>query len=196
MPSPIVHINGFPGTGKLTVARRLAEKLSALNARLVHNYLLIDPAGAILPRSSVDYQPLRHAIRAAVFATLIQSRDTFDSLYIFTDFQSSDELGSSVVAEYECAAKRRNCAFIPVILSCAKEENLRRLTSEERTLHGKLTACALVSQMHDRDEVHRFAKHPFQLDLDITNLEPDLAADLICRHILGICMLPQDLDVR
>lgn len=80
MSSPIVHINGFPGTGKLTVARLLAEKLSVLNARLVHNHLLIDPAGAILPRSSIGYQPLRRVIRAAVFTTLIQSREAFDSL--------------------------------------------------------------------------------------------------------------------
>lgn len=186
MPFPIVHINGFPGTGKLTVARLLVEKLSVLNAKLVHNHLLIDPAGAILPRSSKDYQTLRHGIRAAVFATLIQSPDTFDSLYMFTDFQSSDVLGTSVVAEYEFAAKLRNCAFIPIILSCAKKENLSRLESQERTLHGKLTDRALVSCMRDHIEVHRFANHPFQMDLEITNLEPDLAADLIYTHIMKI----------
>lgn len=188
MPSPIVHINAFPGTGKLTVARLLVEKLSALNAKLVHNHLLIDPAGAILPRSSKDYQSLRHAIRAAVFTTLIRSPDTFDSLYIFTDFQSSDQLGSSVVSEYESAAKLRNCAFIPVILSCTKKENLSRLTSQERELHGKLTDRAVMSRIRDHDEVHRFENHSFQLDLEITNVEPDVAADLIYNHIMKIAV--------
>lgn len=188
MPSPIVHINAFPGTGKLTVARLLVEKLSALDAKLVHNHLLIDPAGAILPRSSKDYQSLRHAIRAAVFTTLIRSPDTFDSLYIFTDFQSSDQLGSSVVSEYESAAKLRSCAFIPVILSCTKKENLSRLTSQERELHGKLTDHAVMSRIRDHDEVHRFENHPFQLDLEITNVEPDVAADLIYNHIMKIAV--------
>lgn len=188
---PIVHINGFPGTGKLTVARLLVKKLGAFKARLVHNHLLIDPAGAVLPRSSNDYQPLRHAIRAAVFETLIRSPDTFDSLYIFTDFQTSDELGGSVVAEYESAAMLRNCIFIPIIPSCAKKQNLDRLTSQDCALHGKLTDRDLMSSIRDDDEAYRFANHPFQMELETTSLEPVVASDLIYNHIVEI-LIRQD----
>ncbi|KAM0208273.1 hypothetical protein ACHAPQ_010036 [Fusarium lateritium] len=107
MPLPIIHINGFPGTGKLTIARKLVALLAPYNGKLVHNHLLIDPAGAILPRTSVDYQPLRRAIRTAIFDTLATSRDTFDSVFVFTDFQSDSDIGSAVMAEYCAMAARR-----------------------------------------------------------------------------------------
>lgn len=66
MALPLVHINGFPGIGKLNIARKLVELLQQFDAKLVHNHLLIDPASAVLPRSSPNYQPLRRAIRDAI----------------------------------------------------------------------------------------------------------------------------------
>ncbi|KAI9833610.1 MAG: hypothetical protein M1819_003563 [Sarea resinae] len=189
-PFPIIHINGYPGAGKRTIARILVGLLDAFEARLVHNHLLIDPAGAVLPRTSSDYQALRRKIREAVFDTLVQSADTMRSMYVFTDYQSSDALGTSVVAEYESTALRRGCDFIPVIVQCSTPENLRRYVSEERTLLGKVTDVALLSHFRDNAEVHRFSNHPLQLELDVTNLEPAIAARLIYEHVLSVC---QDL---
>lgn len=187
MPLPIIHINGFPGIGKLTIARILVDLLKQFNAKLVHNHLLIDPASAVLPRSSSDYQPLRRAIRAAVFDTLAQSADTFDSVYIFTDFQSSDEVGSAVMAEYVGMAARRKCHLVPVILSCSKEENLKRLGTTERSMHGKLTDDEVVSGIRTRQEVHRWPDSPLQMELDITELDADMAARLIYEHVVRLC---------
>ena len=187
MPFPVVHINGFPGTGKLTIARKLIDLLKPFNAKLVHNHLLIDPAGAVLPRTSVDYQPLRRAIRAAVFDTLAKSPDTFDSVYVFTDFQTGDEIGSSVMAEYRDMARRRDCVFVPVILTCSTEENLRRLGSVERAKHGKLTDKEVVSAMREEGaEVHRWERDEMQMELDVTELDADEAARVICRHVMGV----------
>jgi hypothetical protein len=121
MPLPIIHINGFPGTGKLTIAWKLVALLAPYNGKLVHNHLLIDPAGAILSRASVDYQPLRRAIRTAIFDTLATSQDTFDSVFVFTDFQSDDDIGSAVMAEYRAMATRRGCAFIPIVVIAARK---------------------------------------------------------------------------
>jgi hypothetical protein len=188
MPFPIIHINGFPGIGKLTIARKLVDLLKPFNGKLVHNHLLIDPAGAVLPRSSNDYQPLRRAIRATVFDTLAKSPDTFDSVFVFTDFQSNDDIGHSVIAEYCSMAMRRSCALVPIILTCSKEENLRRLGTTERSMHGKLTDLELVSYIRDNDEVYRFPDGPLQMELDVTNLDADAAARLIYKHFLDVCV--------
>lgn len=188
MTYPIVHINGLPGVGKLTIARKLVDLLKSFNAKLVHNHLLIDPAGAVLPRSSNDYQPLRRAIRAAVFDTLVNSSDTFDFVFVFTDFQSSDEIGRSVIEEYRIMATCRGCSFVPVILTCSKEENLRRLVTPERSIHGKLTDLELVSYIQDNQEVHRLPNDPLQIELDVTTLDADAAARLIYTHILDVCV--------
>jgi hypothetical protein len=45
----IIHINGWPGVGKLTVARLLVEQL---DARLVHNHLMVNPAEAVFGRGA------------------------------------------------------------------------------------------------------------------------------------------------
>ncbi|KAI8721627.1 hypothetical protein NCS52_00304600 [Fusarium sp. LHS14.1] len=188
MSLPIVHINGFPGIGKLTIARKLVTLLAPYNGKLVHNHLLIDPAGAVLPRSSSDYQPLRRAIRDAIFNTLAVSRDTFDSVFVFTDFQSDDDVGRAVMAEYRAMAARRGCTFVPVTLTCGKEENLRRLTSSERALRGKLTDAELVSHIRDNAVVHQSLKDPFQVELDLTELDADAAARMILEHVLKVCV--------
>ena len=184
MPYPIIHINGFPGVGKLTIARHLVDLLKPYNAKLVHNHLLIDPASAVLPRSSSCYQSLRRAIRAAVFDTLAECPDTFGSVVVFTDFQSNDEIGSSVMAEYRSMATRRHCTFVPIILTCSKEENLKRLGNTERSLHGKLTDSELVSYIRDTDDVHRLAD---EMTLDVTTLDANAAARLIYTHIVDVC---------
>lgn len=188
MPFPIVHINGFPGIGKLTIARKLVDLLKPFNGKLVHNHLLIDPADAVLPRSSSDYQPLRGAIRAVVLDMLAESLDTFGSVFVFTDFQTNDDIGHSVLAEYRSMAMRRNCSLVTVILTCSKKENLRRLGTTERSIHGKLTDSKLVSYIRDNEEVHQLPDNRLEMELDVTTLDADAAARLIYAHILDVCV--------
>ncbi|KAG5659852.1 hypothetical protein KAF25_002411 [Fusarium avenaceum] len=184
MPLPIVHINGFPGIGKLTIARKLVALLAPYNGKLVHNHLLIDPAGAILSRASADYQPLRRAIRTAIFDTLATSQDTFDSVFVFTDFQSDDDIGSAVMAEYRAMAARRGSAVIPIVVTCSKEENLRRLTSMERSQHEKLTNVELVARIRENSAIRQSPDDFFRMELDVTELDEDAAAHMMHRHIL------------
>ncbi|KAH7303905.1 hypothetical protein B0I35DRAFT_414772 [Stachybotrys elegans] len=186
MSLPIIHINGFPGVGKLTIARELVTLFGSYNARLVHNHLLIDPAGAILPRSSEDYQPLRKAIRAALFDTLATSRDTFNSLYIFTDFQSDNDTGRAVMAEYHAMAARRGCALIHIIVTSSKEENLRRVVTPERSQHGKLVESELLAQLREETVIYQPPADSFQIQLDTTELDAASAALILHQRILRI----------
>lgn len=92
------------------------------------------------------------------------------------------------MGEYESAARDRRCTFVPIILSCAKDENLKRLESKERWLHGKLTDTALVSYILDNEGVHKFKDHPLQMELDVTHIEPMTAARLLYNHVLKVCI--------
>jgi thymidylate kinase len=108
-PHPIIHINGYPGTGKLTVAQILTSHVVSTNLKLIHNHLLINPADAVLHRTQPGYQSLRRALRAAILTSLATEPATFDTTYLFTDFQTSNEQGASVCAGYAQAAKHRDC---------------------------------------------------------------------------------------
>ncbi|KAM0354937.1 hypothetical protein ACHAPU_000777 [Fusarium lateritium] len=189
MPHPIIHINGFPGTGKLTIARKLVALLGAQNGKLVHNHLLIDPAGAILPRTSSDYQPLRRAIRTAIFDTLATSQDTFDSIFVFTDFQSDDAIGRGVMEEYRAMASRRGCAFVPITVTCSMEENMRRLVSTERTQHGKLTDAELMAHVRDTSIIHQTPEDHWGMELNLTELDADMAAAMLYKHVAEVCKI-------
>src|ERR1700712_2120344 len=194
-PLPIIHINGYPGTGKLTIARHLKELLQKttgdkLLARLIHNHLLIDPADAILHRTEPGYQALRKALRQAAFAPLEQNAATHNYIYIFTDYQSSDAVGSTVCAEYAAVAAKRNCTLVPVVLHCEEAENLRRLTSSERldSDTGKLTDVGLVQYFRRNGApVHRFEGDSAFLELDVTELAAGEAAERILSHVLMVC---------
>jgi hypothetical protein len=189
-PLPIIHINGFPGTGKLSVARHLVEQLSQCDipGKLVHNHLLIDPADAVLHRTQPGYQSLRKAIRAALFSALETESATYGSIYIFTDFQSSDPIGSGVCAEYATSAAKRDCAFISIVLKCGEAENLRRVASSDRRMTRKLTDVELVRMFRkDGAPIHMFAGDLPSLEMDVTNLSAEDVARLIVEHAVTVC---------
>ncbi|KAI1320661.1 hypothetical protein F5Y16DRAFT_417381 [Xylariaceae sp. FL0255] len=187
---PIIHINGFPGTGKLTIARLLQSKLGGnKHCRMIHNHLLINPADAVLRRTEPGYRHLRKSIRSAVFTTLISNEATHDIVYIFTDFQSSDLMGSATCAEYLEMSEARGCALISVILSCEEEVNAVRLRSAERLAHGKIVDEELLRGFRADLTVHRFdfaSGNGTELELDVTHLTAEEAAQAVYEHVLRL----------
>ncbi|RDW63725.1 hypothetical protein BP6252_11270 [Coleophoma cylindrospora] len=186
IPRPIIYINGFPGVGKYTVGRHLATLLAPLNGKLVHNHLLINPADAVLTRSQPGYQALRRAVRSAIFSALVLEPATHDSVYVFTDFQSQNELGKSVCDEYTAAATARGCIFVPVVMTCGLDENMERLVSYERAEHKKLTNVELARKFRTQEDVYRFEDQPALLEIDVTELEPEVVANRIFEHVLEL----------
>ncbi|OAA60754.1 WSC domain protein [Cordyceps fumosorosea ARSEF 2679] len=76
MPMPkrssgrIVVLNGFPGTGKLTILKQAKTLLPADMTCLLDNHLLIDPVVAIVPGRSDEHHQLRRRVRAPIFGKL------------------------------------------------------------------------------------------------------------------------------
>lgn len=82
MAAPLIWINGFPGAGKLTVAR----ELGALDERfkIIDNHQLIDPVEARFSRSQPEYQPARKQERQRVFAEWVRSEQHLARTIVFT----------------------------------------------------------------------------------------------------------------
>lgn len=186
-PSPIIHINAFPGTGKLTICHELLALLRPPHAKLVHNHLLINPVDAILDRTQPGYQTLRRSVRAAIFHALAHEASTHATAYIFTDFQSSNELGAAVCREYAVCASERGSDFVPVLLHCDVETNLERLVAGDRAQHQKLVDVDLARRFRKDAELYRFAGHPAAFELDVTSLSPREAAGRILEHVTRHC---------
>ncbi|RSL84455.1 hypothetical protein CEP52_016433 [Fusarium oligoseptatum] len=166
---PIIYINAFPGTGKSTVAKELVSLFQT---------------DAVLDRDQPGYQDLHRDIRQTVLKSLVENTATHSSAYIFTDFQSANELGSDVGLEYFNCAVQRGCHFIPITLRCSKEENLKRLTSDDRATHGKLVDVEFAKQFRRDGRLFTFGGHCNRLTLNVTRLSVEEVAVEIMRHVI------------
>ncbi|RBR13721.1 uncharacterized protein FIESC28_08058 [Fusarium coffeatum] len=182
-PGPIIHINGHPGVGKSTIAKRLTELFPHL--MLVHDKLFTDLTDALVPRDTEDYFKVCDNFVAASFQPIQYSEETFDLGYIFTDFMPNDEQGRVSMREYirEAAIPDdRQREFIAFTLICEEQENVRRLIFPERQQSGKLTDPEVL-----RDERTKDCQHDYLGDchhiIDVTHLEVDAAALAIARRV-------------
>ncbi|KAK7937848.1 uncharacterized protein PG986_014716 [Apiospora aurea] len=192
-PLPLIHINGDPGVGKLTVARRLQALLNKYaSARLVEMNRLVNQAtAAVIDRAEPGYHDLGQDLRFAVFEALAKNPATHHHAYIFTDSQTADLVGAGVCAEYVCAARQRRSDLISVVLSCDEEAHLKRVGAADRVARGgTLVDASWVKMLREKTRTHRFNKFAAEggsLELDVTDITPMEAADRIFRHILDVC---------
>jgi len=80
--APLIWINGFPGSGKRTVAMEIGALCP--EALVLDNHKLIDPVEARIPRTHPDYQRERRAYRQAVLEEHVCNAATLSQLVIFT----------------------------------------------------------------------------------------------------------------
>ena len=120
------------------------------------------------------------------------------SSYIFTDFQTINETGPAVAAEYEKAAKRRGCPFISIILECQLSENEKRMRSSERLElvaggKGMLLDTAVLRGFRKKGQIFRF-QDSSELEIDITKTSPAQAAQKILAHIEEIIKVSESAE--
>ncbi|KAJ7705099.1 hypothetical protein B0H16DRAFT_1827572 [Mycena metata] len=175
----VVLINGFVGVGKFTVATHLASLLPS--ARIIDNHLLLDPADALCPRASPQYQKLREQFRAIAFKFLGESSS---SDFIFTANCSVSELGTTTAQQYARAAKECGAIFIPIVLDCGLEYIRERVADPSRTLSSrfKLRDPDAAVKIWERKEIFKF-NIPNELLLDTSHLKAEDVAKRIFDHI-------------
>ncbi|KAI0125593.1 hypothetical protein BJ170DRAFT_439402 [Xylariales sp. AK1849] len=129
-PGPLIWMNGFPGVGKLTIARELLKLLGEQNAILIDNHELIDLVA--IPRDHPEYHDQRRVVHQAALTEWIFDLEAIAKTIIFTDFQAADEMGLAIAREYQDAAAKSNRLFLPVYVASDLEENMRRVITQER----------------------------------------------------------------
>jgi hypothetical protein len=94
-PSPLIYINAFPGTGKLTVARALISLLSSSKPTsapvLLDNHTLIDPVAAKYTRDHPNYAQERRRVRKKALREYVLCEQAPDGR------EEEDGLGSWVI---------------------------------------------------------------------------------------------------
>ena len=161
----IVHINGWPGTGKLTIARLLAVKLGA---KLVDNHTLINPAEMLFGRRDPLHASLRRSVRETVFDHIARADPS--GSFIFTDALADDAHDTAYFEAYRELAQRRKGELMAVVLDCSQEENLRRIVSAGRADRLKLTRPEVLRDLRSKHNLLRPAAAGRLIEIDVTSM--------------------------
>ncbi|KAF2130120.1 hypothetical protein P153DRAFT_396450 [Dothidotthia symphoricarpi CBS 119687] len=206
-PAPLIYINAFPGTGKLTIARALLPLLPPSHSPpiLLDTHTLIDPVATHYARTHPAYQPARKAERARVFALYVENVQYRGSVVVVTglfllslplhtpfqkltthyvESRSTTPHEVRITREFVDAAARAGRRFIPIILLCGVGENMRRVASEERKRSGttKIVCPERVRGIRAGSEIYRFGVGE-ELVMDVTCLEAGDAAARIAEWV-------------
>lgn len=192
MQPAFVLLIGFPGTGKYTVARALAEALAARGstARVVDNHWVNNPVFGVLRTDGrtplpAGIWPLVGQVRAAVLAA-IDDYGPAEWSYVFTNHIMVAEAAEAdpYVARLQAMAARRGAALQIVRLLCETEELCRRVVQPGRAERLKATSAEWLRSEVAQNQVYTPADVPV-MTLDVTALSPAAAAARILDHLSG-----------
>jgi hypothetical protein len=177
----LLFLYGLPGTGKLTIARELAE---LTGYKLFHNHLAVDLLLSVFEFGSTPFIELRESIWLSVFE---EAASIPLPALIFT-FNAENTVQQSFIENtMRTMSSFGQVFFIEVI--CEPEELERRIDTPERRKHKKLISLELFRKLKT-DGVFDSPKLPdSHLVLDSTRTSPQENARRIAEelslHVLG-----------
>lgn len=175
----LIHLNGQPGVGKLTVGRILAERLSG---RLLDNHSVYNVAFALTEfRSPAFYDTVRAVRRIAYDRALDLPADT-PLVLTNAHFDDSDWGNEAWDAAIDLA-RQRGSEHVVVVLTCDAEEHAKRIQGPDRASKRKpQDFTGFRPDFQRRRPIDRGADR--LLHLDTTNVSAGVVASTI-EHWLG-----------
>lgn len=187
MGPAIVHLLGYPGTGKRTIGAALVGSVPRDDHRfvLVDNHLTSQPVLAALDHDTtrgIDPQVWAyvHDVRAPVLSAIEEMAPPGWS-YVFTSY-IVEEKPSPTIGRLHDLTVARASVYVPVLLHCDGDERRRRVVGDDRAAQYKWTNPDAVMEDVDRLTLFR-PDSPHLLDLDVTDLTPPEAAAQVLAHV-------------
>jgi len=190
MQSGLFVLTGFPGTGKLTVARSLAGLLQSQGetVRVVDNHWINNPVFGLVEEDGVTPLPSSIWDRVGeVAASIIRTVEELTPKtwhVIFTAYLDG-ETDTGYLPRLEAASDIRHSVFVPVRLLCDVDELARRIVAPDRRKRMKSTDPEEPFRLAAQGEPYD-SGHADGLSLDITNIGEDFAATQILDHFVRL----------
>lgn len=170
----LIHINGYPGVGKLTIGLKVA---AALRGKLLDNHSIYNVAFALTEfKSDAFYEAVRE-VRSTAYK-LVKSLPPAVPV-ILTNAHAQDSAWGNACWDHAIAlARTTGRDHIVVLLDCSREENARRIQCSDRDAMRKPKDPKMFRRAEtDRPLIDRGADR--LLRLDTTRLSADDAATSI-----------------
>lgn len=183
-PTSLVYLLGSPGVGKRTVAEALSARTGAI---VLDNHRINLPIMSLFNWNGSERLPAGiwgyvNTIRSAVLDALADIAPR-DASYVLTN---ALEVGyEGWFDRIEGIARARGSVFVPVLLECELEEQMRRVASEDRVVRLKLSDPEYAREFIAGTEFFR-PDGPDALVIDTTHGSPDDTAAAIAGHVARI----------
>lgn len=183
MNNTIVYLLGHYAVGKLTIARALC---ALTGARLVDNHLINNVVFSLVEADGKT--PLPRGVWEAVEAIrnialgVIETISPQDFSFVLTNALLDDPIDRAWFERVEQMAAARGALFVPVLLECDEDENMRRVSSEGRERAFKHTDVASALQRR-REFTVLPVSHGNRMELDTTRTTPEQSAAAILVHL-------------
>ncbi len=183
-PSYFVHLIGFAGSGKLSIAKHLAPQLSALlvDNHHVNNVILglVEPDG-VTPLAAGVWDNIRQ-VRAAVLETVLHHAKPGRSFVFTNELFEGDPRAEQACQDLAQIAQARGAHYRPVCLDISAQELAQRVMSPARAAQFKeMDAQAALVKASTR-RVYHPPGHTV-LDIAVTHLTATQAANEIALRV-------------
>jgi hypothetical protein len=186
MAGNIVHLIGYPGVGKLTIAKEIVRQRP--DFVLVDNHLINNPVFSVSRADGKTPLPAEiwvkaSQIRAIVLDTMERLAPSDLSFVMMSNFAVENEEDKAECRKIEAVAARRGGQYFPVILTCDVEENRRRIVSPERGPNLKSIDPDEPDRLQKGAPLLRFEGHPNRIQIDVSHTKPAEAAKQILQKV-------------
>ncbi|HEY1761625.1 MAG TPA: hypothetical protein VGG17_03425 [Acidimicrobiales bacterium] len=184
LPPSIIYLIGSPAVGKYTVAKAIAE---INGAAVVDNQLINLPIFSLLtewPDAEVTKGMWKEIefVRDAVFR-MIEEVVPRSMSYVLTNALEDEPEDHLLFERIKKMAIARESQFLPVVLTCELNEQLRRIPGPERTRRMKMDDLEKAKSYIEGTKFFASSDEEL-LTLDTTSSEPDIIAELILGELL------------
>lgn len=178
----IIHLNGFPGVGKMTIAKIVAKEL---DAHVLDDFTLTKLVYVATDRNSPQYVAFLRDLTNVVYAHLGMADPS--GLVILTNaLATTYPEDKDRFKQVQELSETRGDSFVPIQIVCSPEEAMRRAELSNRHDKQKLTDPAALGNILNKSALIHPTDHPNQLTLDVTDLVAEQAADEVVAHIKKI----------
>ncbi|KAH7146431.1 hypothetical protein EDB81DRAFT_883850 [Dactylonectria macrodidyma] len=195
----IVVLNGFPGTGKLTILKRAKQLLPADTTCLLDNHLLIDPVVAVIPGRSDEHHELRRMVRAPIFKQLRNRAQHGDIILMTACLVEDNERDAAFLQEHLDIVRATDVPIIWINAHCDRASLEERIRSPQRC-QGSKTKLTDVRILRDLVREHRLIQPLNKSDgstrLIFKALDVSGPVELSVNRLMGIIGFQQGMEVE
>lgn len=183
MKNTIIHLFGFPGAGKYTIAKEIC---SQADIKLVDNHLINIPLFSLIQQDGI--LPVNPRIWEnvgkvwdAVLDTMIHISPPKYNFVLTNALTNEGKEDKNWALKVNKAATERGGLYIPVRILISEEENKRRITQPDRAKRMKeINPESPAKNAKNRTVLE--TNLPNELTLNVTKLTAAEAAEIILDH--------------